>query len=520
MSSIALRVCAYILIKQRDGRYGFFYPGASTTLNFANGSTSVYETKARVPGNFTGVIDGTTAFQRFCTNPVVAQTATTAPAPAFQPGDAVNRTALVKGFPKPQVITSDLSASGYYLQSSANSDVGVLSFSSFEPNTPAEFQAVIQTMLAEMKRDGKTKLIVDLQGNGGGIIVNGFDAFRQLFPKTQDVLFAQQRAQPGYNALAQESSDRTANFNPATSDPNTLNLAENHFNFRFDINQQRQSFTSFPNKFGPFTSNGDSFTSLQQWNWSDPLLTSNETTGAGMDVTGYNSRQNFTQPFPASNIVMLYDGVCASTCTLFSEMMRVQGGVKSIALGGRPSSTQIQAIGGVKGAQSLSFDSLFSLGQFFIQSPATTSISANLQILAALSDIPMNRSVDNGINFSNHILTANLQDGTPAQFVRELADCRIFFTPAMVLNVTAMWEAAADVAWRGNSCVAGGISQGIVSAREEPPSDEVMLEFTRKAEDARGYLSEIQNKASERTVERMPGWDSLHGKGIPNMHIV
>lgn len=60
-------------------------------------------------------------------------------------------------------------AAGYYLNGTANKDVGVLSFNSFEPNTPAEFQAVVQTMLAEMKRDGKTKLIIDLQGNGGGM---------------------------------------------------------------------------------------------------------------------------------------------------------------------------------------------------------------------------------------------------------------------------------------------------------------------------------------------------------------
>jgi C-terminal processing protease CtpA/Prc len=63
-------------------------------------------------------------------------------------------------------------------------------------------QAVIQTMIAEMRRDGKTKLIVDLQGNGGGVILNGFDAFRQLFPQTQDVMFARQRMQPEYVALA------------------------------------------------------------------------------------------------------------------------------------------------------------------------------------------------------------------------------------------------------------------------------------------------------------------------------
>lgn len=49
-----------------------------------------------------------------------------------------------------------------------------------------------------------------------------------------------------------------------------------------------------------------------------------------------------------------------------------------------------------------------------------------------------------------------MKDGVPAQFVQEIADCRIFFMPAMVLNVMAMWEAATNVAWRGKACVEGG----------------------------------------------------------------
>lgn len=295
-----------IIIVNSDGRYGFFYPGPNTTLTFANGSTSVYQTKARVPGNFSGVVNGESAWQKFCTNPVpVSVPATADPTPAFRPGDALKNTAVAKGFPKPQVISSDLTAAGYYLKSSANSDVGVLSLNSFSPTTPAEFQAVVQTMFAEMKRDGKTKLIVDLQGNGGGVILNGYDTFRQLFPKTQEVVYSRQRVQPAFTALSKESSDRTSNFSAATSDFNTINLAENHFNFRFDLNQDRQKFQTFATKFGPYPLNGDMFTSLQQWNWSDPLLTINETTGAGMDVTGYGSRTNFTQPFPASSIVMV-----------------------------------------------------------------------------------------------------------------------------------------------------------------------------------------------------------------------
>lgn len=55
------------------------------------------------------------------------------------------------------------------------------------------------------------------------------------------------------------------------------------------------------------------------------------------------------QPFKAEDIVIVYDGYCASTCTIFSELMRQQAGVKTIALGGRPNKDIIQAVGGVKG---------------------------------------------------------------------------------------------------------------------------------------------------------------------------
>lgn len=55
------------------------------------------------------------------------------------------------------------------------------------------------------------------------------------------------------------------------------------------------------------------------------------------------------QPFEAENIVVVYDGYCASTCTIFSEFMRQQAGVKTVALGGRPTKDIIQAVGGVKG---------------------------------------------------------------------------------------------------------------------------------------------------------------------------
>lgn len=134
---------------------------------------------------------------------------------------------------------------------------------------------------------------------------------------------------------------------------------------------------------------GDSFSNIIRWNLNDPLTTSNSSWGFGVDITGYGSRANFTQPFPAENIVMLYDGYCASTCTLFSEWMHRQGGVKSIAMGGRPNKHPIQAIGGVKGAQDLGFSDVQGNAQF---AAAQTTDPKLLATLNVLSDIPVQRS--------------------------------------------------------------------------------------------------------------------------------
>lgn len=303
-----------------------------------------------------------------------------------------------------------------------------------------------------------------------------------------------------------------------SSDPNTLALSENHLNFRFDLDKNRQKFTSFSEKFGPMSLDGDSFTALQQWNFNDSLITSNETTGAGMDVTGYGSRINFTQPFPAENIVMLYDGVCASTCTIFSELMRNQGKVKSIALGGRPSAKAIQGVGGVKGSQSLAFDDMFTFAQFFLEVVPNSTFRP---VLESMSNLPQNRSLDDGFNFSDHILDKNLKDGLPAQYVQEPADCRMLFTPAMVRDggVSEIWEQAANRAFGGQSCVQGGISNGVVSAKRAPITTQSKVAMAAAADAARTTLEAVQRKALLAPAVRMAGWASLHGRAIPNMYM-
>lgn len=54
--------------------------------------------------------------------------------------------------------------------------------------------------------------------------------------------------------------------------------------------------------------------------------------------------------------MQLHDGMCSSTCTIVSELLKNQGGVRTIAVGGQPKFGPMQGIGGTKGAQSFEWD--------------------------------------------------------------------------------------------------------------------------------------------------------------------
>lgn len=126
-------------------------------------------------------------------------------------------------------------------------------------------------------------------------------------------------------------------------------IASTTYNYRTDADVNYEPFDSWPDKYGPhpYGPGDDKYTNIIRWNLSDVLTPLNS---GGIYVSGYLKRSNITvQPFAAEDIVIVYDGYCASTCTIFSELMRQQAGVKTIALGGRPNKDIIQAVGGVKG---------------------------------------------------------------------------------------------------------------------------------------------------------------------------
>lgn len=231
------------------------------------------ENKAAVIGDFTGVTDGNSFYQKFCT--VTSTNATTPAAVSTTSSATPSATAPAPGYPAPLFISADKQVSGYYLP---NSDVAVLSMISFEPTIPLQFQQVVQNLLAAAKADGKTKLIVDLAANGGGLIFQGYDTFRQLFPQIVQDGNTRFRDTPEFMALAQVISGAfPPGFDPYTSTSDELvSLWETVTNYRYDINIENKPFSSFGEKFAPHQYNGDNFTNIIRWNFNDNLTTSKQ----------------------------------------------------------------------------------------------------------------------------------------------------------------------------------------------------------------------------------------------------
>lgn len=163
------------------------------------------------------------------------------------------------------------------------------------------------------------------------------------------------------------------------------------------------------------------------------------------------------QPFATENIIIVYDGYCASTCTIFSELMRQQAGVKTIALGGRPNTDIIQAVGGIKGTNDYPYDYIIeSIEEVFEFGNATQQEAWNATALGDYTQLPLYRSPSTPVvNARDGIRQGDLTE-TPLQFRYEAADCRIFYTPEMVIDETAVWKTVADTVWNGiDACVAG-----------------------------------------------------------------
>ncbi|KAH0499828.1 hypothetical protein TgHK011_006994 [Trichoderma gracile] len=451
----------------KGGRTRYLYPGPNTVFTLANKSEIVLQNLASITADMTGVVDGESFYAKFC-NPngaveenarITARTMTTKKSTESGRSDVA-----MLGYPPALASTRDKVASCYYLDGDGFDDVVVISLLDMITVSMSEYQAVVQRCIEDAVGAGKSKLVVDLQANDGGYVVLGYDFFRQLFPHITGNALSRWKESDGFLAAAEVVNDQLSGFNPSSSnDSALLREWESPFNYQADYNMSGKPFASFEDKFRPRLYQNTNYTNLIRWNFNENVHRGNNSIGADIEVTGYGSRFNSSQPFLAENIILLYDGVCASICSILSEMLRTQAGVKSVAMGGRPIAGPIQGVGGIKGAQSLRWQEIHSYMARYLRHAKNDHQAA---VFSQYSTLPLNRSSAAMINVRDAVTWDHIDDGLPAQYVVHHADCRLYWTAPMITDVTTVWKAAADVAFNSAACVAGNLSPTPPSSSE------------------------------------------------------
>jgi hypothetical protein len=179
--------------------------------------------------------------------------------------------------------------------------------------------------------------------------------------------------------------------------------------------------------------------------------------------------------------------------------MKQLAGVKTIAMGGRSNRNPIQAIGGTKGVNNYAFGFIQQTVQYAVK--FDPSLNTSILMDDYYNDIVFTRAISGagGVN-SRDGLRVNDTSGIALQFQYEEADCRLYYTPEMTVDITALWKSAADAQW-GNSgkCVASSRVGG--DKRAAPKISKVTTKLSPPVAKVRIADADMRVKAFEKSFE-------------------
>ncbi|KAL2061185.1 hypothetical protein VTL71DRAFT_7458 [Oculimacula yallundae] len=362
------------------------------------------------------------------------------------------------------------SLSGYFLPD----DIAVLSIPTFQEygDNVDDYSATVGRFLSTAHSKGMKKIVIDLQRNSGGDALLAIDTFKQFFPTIDTYGGSHLRAHPSANVMGQAMTDYFQSL--PEDDDDRLYLYSNEWVAPTRLNADtNQLFTSWKEFYGPHTLNGDRFTTTQRYNLEDPLFDTLalEAFTEGFIVSGYDkSIAEKPQLFAAKDILILTDGVCASTCSMFVEMMHNEAGVKTVVVGGIPAYGPMQAVGQTRGVRSYGIDTQLD------------SDIVDTQTIHGLTHQPADflvgrsKALEVEVSYATLNLRDQMRQGEeiPLQFQYDAADCRIFFTPNTVINFKNLWKYAADAMWtKPELCVkdSTGYANTDATNTELPPAD-------------------------------------------------
>ncbi|KAF7948805.1 hypothetical protein EAE96_007993 [Botrytis aclada] len=441
-----------------SGAYIYGFSAGVIQYTFANGTSTSAQMYASTSLNFTSISSGQDLFNAV---DLPESESTSSSSSASDSGQSTKtKTAprsvtSLTGYPEPIVMHPDGYTSGYFFEDTKTAILVMQGF--IDPyqkdgKAAVEQQRVISEFLAECQKAKMEYLIVDVQANGGGYLFSGYDAFKQIFPSLVPFGASRYRATPLVNYMG------TIFTGAGTYDTSHDYL----YQTQSELDGNGQPFQSWNQEAPNSPIYGDNFTAELRYNLSDHVTMSQ---AGGINITGYLDESNPPPAvFNASSIVMLMDGGCGSTCAIFAEMMKAQGGVRSVAVGGRPQPGPQQGVGGSKGAQVLTYNGIASHLEALPDAQA-----AYLQKGLELPDYPAPEYIPNikgnvplgsksklmsGGRFN---LRNNMHDDdetfTPLQFQYEAANCRLFYTKNDIYDITGLWMRVQSVVWRGQPCV-------------------------------------------------------------------
>ncbi|KAF7559963.1 hypothetical protein G7046_g4203 [Stylonectria norvegica] len=439
------------------------------TVGFYNGTEKVVENTIiyLATTNFTNIDSGPQLHEVFELVPEASTTAAPEPSVTAPPASSTSGTEApatsttteepeptLSNYPWPVAMHSKRSISSYFLNETDYQDTVVLSILSFLPigfqlGSPLNYtefvleaQEVFIETVEKAKKDGRTKLVIDLQANGGGSIALSQVLYRLLFPDGKWSSYDRYRDNPILSATSE-------------ADYSTLNELLISPSSEAPIGPDGKYITHGQDWFGPYNVQNQNVTAAFQDNRTRPW--------DGGD-NYYNGEQGSKSPIPIApfkpeDIIIVTDGTCASACNIFTGLLTRNEGVRTIALGGRPLLLAMQAMGGVKGSMVTENPDIVKVSVSFLEAIANNPRAKNILSTSGVKfpqaiGAPLQPVAGGSVN-SRSAYTIDDLEGYNLHFRYEAANCKLFFTQRMTKDISEIWRKVSDIAWKGASCVVG-----------------------------------------------------------------
>ncbi|KAH8893440.1 hypothetical protein GQ53DRAFT_685109 [Thozetella sp. PMI_491] len=368
---------------------------------------------------------------------------------------------------KPDVLQSTVGfsggiVSGYFLNDTGTGVVSIPTFDQISADV-GQFSKSVREFINRAQTAKLSKIIIDLQGNTGGLVELAFVTFRQFFPDQTPFAGSRRRSHELANVLGEAFTTYWENL--AATEDNKVDLQANEWVVGNRLNAATgKNFSSWKEYYGPLTYNGDKFSLVEQYDLANEVFDSVNFEGwIPVAYTDRGANPPPAAPWKAENVVVLTDGECSSTCALFVEMLTAIG-VRSVVAGGRPVPGPMQAVSGTRGAHPYSSSDLDS----------DISQAGGLSESAAAA-LPQVRDSGIFIDYAGFNLRDQVRKddktGAPLQFTYIPANCRLYYTLANAWNMSALWRDVDTAVWKDPSkCVEGSSDLKAGSTITTPPA--------------------------------------------------